>query len=207
MMKVPSHWLRRNKENIPNPGCFVLMRFQNYYSNYPVTLPLRQPYSGNPELLDEEEFGEKSENLDYNEKSINPAADLCLKNESENERMLFIQLPASLPLIKRSATAKGKEAADSSSPGRNKLLREKGCNLEELKPGFMGKMLVYKSGAVKMKLGKSIYDVSPGSSCIFPQDVAAINTKEMQCCIMGELNKRAILTPDMNDSFFDATAV
>ncbi|KAK9102935.1 hypothetical protein Sjap_020189 [Stephania japonica] len=179
----------------------------NYYSNYPVTLPLRQPYSGNPEVLDEEEFGEKSANLDYNEKSINPAAELGLMNESENERMLFIQLPASLPSIKRSATAKGKDAADNSNPGRNKHLREKGCILEELKPGFMGKMLVYKSGAVKMKLGKIIYDMSPGSDCIFPQDVAAINTKEKQCCIMGGLNKRAVVTPDMNDSFFDVTAV
>ena len=37
----------------------------------------------------------------------------------------------------------------------------KGCNLEELSRGHMGKMLVYKSGAVKLKLGEVLLDVSP----------------------------------------------
>lgn len=27
--------------------------------------------------------------------------------------------------------------------------------------GYMGKMLVYKSGAVKLKLGETLFDVSP----------------------------------------------
>ncbi|CDP04592.1 unnamed protein product [Coffea canephora] len=33
----------------------------DYYTNYPVTLPLRRPYSGDPEHLDQEEFGDASE--------------------------------------------------------------------------------------------------------------------------------------------------
>lgn len=35
-----------------------------------------------------------------------------------------------------------------------------GCKLRELPGGLMGKMLVYKSGKVKMKLGDVHFDVS-----------------------------------------------
>ncbi|KAF8370131.1 hypothetical protein HHK36_031826 [Tetracentron sinense] len=75
---------------------------------------------------------------------------------------------------------------------------EKACSLDKLPPGFMGKMLVYKSGAIKLKLGDIRYDVSSGSDCLFAQDVVAINTEEKHCCIVGELNKRAIITPDVD---------
>lgn len=35
-----------------------------------------------------------------------------------------------------------------------------GCNLHQLPPGYVGKMRVYKSGKVKMKLGDVIFNVS-----------------------------------------------
>ncbi|XP_058082351.1 DNA-directed RNA polymerase III subunit rpc4-like [Magnolia sinica] len=194
-----------------------------YYSYYPSLLPLRRPYSGDPEILDEQEFGEASANADHDESRINPAEELGLMEEKNGEMLLF-QLPASLPLVKRSASAKDKEtadgsepstkektdglepstkeAADGSKPSRRRGIPEKGCRLEELPAGFMGKMLVYKSGAVKMKLGDTLFDVSPGSNCVFAQDVAAINPVDKHCCILGELNKRAIVTPDV-DSLLD----
>lgn len=167
----------------------------NYYSYYPVTLPLRRPHSGNPELLDEEEFGEASENIEYNENSISPAAELGLMDDCEAEQMLFLQLPASLPMAKRPPSTKGKEIAGSS---RNVGLQGKVCGLDELPPGFVGKMLVYKSGAIKLKLGEIIYDVSPGSDCVFTQNVAAINTEEKHCCDLGELDNRLVITPNID---------
>jgi len=40
---------------------FLFLLLQDYtHTDYPVSLPLRRPYSGNPEILDEEEFGESS---------------------------------------------------------------------------------------------------------------------------------------------------
>jgi DNA-directed RNA polymerase III subunit RPC4 len=42
----------------------------------------------------------------------------------------------------------------------------KGCGLEELPDGYMGKMLVYKSGAIKLKLGDALYDVSQTMSLL-----------------------------------------
>lgn len=66
--------------------------------------------------------------------------------------MIFLQLPPSFPVFKRSASAKGKEIAGNR--------RSNTCGLDNLGSGFMGKMLVYKSGAVKLKLGDNLFDVS-----------------------------------------------
>ncbi|KAF5183032.1 Dna-directed rna polymerase iii subunit rpc4 protein, partial [Thalictrum thalictroides] len=173
----------------------------NYYSYYPVTVPLRRPYSGDPVDLNKKEFEQDSASIDH-ENMLNPARELGLMDESAEQRMLFLQLPASLP-FEKPAPVETNEIPKDSKPSRPMRRPEKGCSLEELPPGFMGKMLVYKSGAVKLKLGDTIYDISPGSDCIFDQDVLAVNTAEKHCCIVGELNKRAIVTPDV-DSLLQA---
>ena len=41
--------------------------------------------------------------------------------------------------------------------------------------------------------------------CGFAQDVVAINTAEKHCCVVGELKKRAAVTPDV-DSILDRMA-
>ncbi|KAK4601002.1 hypothetical protein RGQ29_010543 [Quercus rubra] len=178
-------------------------RWDYHHTNYPTTLPLRRPYSGDPELLDMAEFGEAAANYEYDENIINPASDLGLKVESEEEKLFFFQLPASLPFLKRSASRKGKEKIESHTSLESGGISKKSCSLEELPGGYMGKMLVYKSGAIKLKLGDSLYDVSPGSDCIFTQDVAAINLAEKECCVLGELGKRAVVTADI-DSLLDS---
>uniref|UniRef100_A0A1D1Y243 DNA-directed RNA polymerase III subunit RPC4 n=1 Tax=Anthurium amnicola TaxID=1678845 RepID=A0A1D1Y243_9ARAE len=176
----------------------------NYYSYYPITLPLRRPYSGNPEILDEEEFGEASVDTQYDETSINPAEELGLMLEEDGgqPQMFFFQLPASLPVAKRSDAAadaeKGKEI-DGGKGGDP----EKRCSLEDLPAGLMGKIVVYRSGIIKMKLGDAFFDVTPGSNCMFAQDVMAINTQEKHCSLIGELNKRVIVTPDV-ETLFDS---
>ncbi|KAF7148120.1 hypothetical protein RHSIM_Rhsim03G0165300 [Rhododendron simsii] len=235
-----------------------------HHSDYPITLPLRRPYSGDPELLDEAEFGDAADNLEYDENTINSALELGLmvcyliteisklfrilgishlpytiydgQEETGKPQMLFLQFPPNLPLPKRSAgadgneskgasaSAKGKEIAGNSksigSTGASAAVKgkeiissspmplERGnaskmhCGLEGLPGGYMGKMLVYKSGAIKWKLGDVIYDVSPGLNCVAAQEVVAINTVDKNCCALGELGKRAVVTPDI-DSLLD----
>ncbi|KAI8021037.1 DNA-directed RNA polymerase III subunit RPC4 [Camellia lanceoleosa] len=170
----------------------------DYYSYYPITLPLRRPYSGNPELLNEEEFREASENVTYDEHSIRVANDLGLQEENLEASIFFLLLPANMPMVKQSANAEGQEMVNNSEPPKSAGPSKKGCSLDELPGGFMGKMLVYKSGAVKLKLGDIIYDVSAGSDSVFAQDVVAINTEEKHCCVVGELSQRAVITPDVD---------
>ncbi|XP_055807590.1 uncharacterized protein LOC129876233 isoform X2 [Solanum dulcamara] len=169
----------------------------DYYTNYPVTLPVRRPYSGNPELLDEEEFGEASRSSTYDENSIKPTMDLGLMEDNLEEKMFLVQLPT-MPMLKQSVKTEGSEMANSSKPSKARA-----CNLNELPMGHMGKMLVYKSGAVKLKLGETLFNVSPGMDCSFAQDVVAVNTEEKYCSNIGELTKRIIITPDV-DSLLDS---
>ncbi|KAK7401167.1 hypothetical protein VNO78_12487 [Psophocarpus tetragonolobus] len=164
-------------------------------SYYPITLPLRKPNSGDPEILDEKEFGKAATNLEYDENTVNPAAELGLLEKSEQQRMLFFQFPTTLPLNKQSN--KGKEQISTSIvSGESTKLR--GNALEELSSGHMGKMLVYKSGAIKLKLGETLFDVSPGSNCMFSQDIVAVNTAKKQCCNLGELSNRVVVVPDLD---------
>lgn len=59
------------------------------------------------------------------------------------------------------ASAKGKEIVDSPTISRrHNNTTNKACSLQELPAGNIGKMLVYKSGAVKLKLGDILYNVS-----------------------------------------------
>ncbi|GLT81144.1 hypothetical protein SLA2020_525470 [Shorea laevis] len=175
----------------------------DYYSYYPVTLPMRRPYSGNPELLNEEEFGETSETRILDENSRNPAEELGLLEEKLEPTMFFIQLPLTVPMVKKSESVEEHKVDGSSKPAAREPTKGKPSGLDELPPGLMGKMLVYKSGAVKLKLGDTLFDVSPGLNSVFAQDVAAINTTEGHCCVVGELNKRVVLTPDV-DSILDS---
>ncbi|XAR67107.1 hypothetical protein NMG60_11013543 [Bertholletia excelsa] len=170
----------------------------NYYSYYPVTLPLRRPYSGNPEILNDEEFGEASVSMDFDEDSIKPAVELGLMEENLEQKMFFLQLPPTLPMVKQSANIGDQGAAGDSKPPLDKALSKKPCGWDELPAGYMGKLLVYKNGDVKLKLGDTTYEVSAGSDCTFAEDVFAINTEEKTCCIVGELGKRAIITPDID---------
>ncbi|KAG1338098.1 DNA-directed RNA polymerase III subunit RPC4 [Cocos nucifera] len=195
-----------------------LNRAKDYsHSYYPVTLPLRRPYSGNPEILDEKEFGEASASSSLDEAQINPAEELglvvcisesdniyyigCLhfftleqwQKKREEPQMLFFQMPSTLPMVKKPAAE-----ADAKDNIRQIARAMKGCKLEELPAGYMGKLMVYKSGKIKMKIGDALFDVSPGVKCVFAQDVAAINTKEKHCCILGEIDQRAVVTPDVD---------
>ncbi|GAY62559.1 hypothetical protein CUMW_218780 [Citrus unshiu] len=171
----------------------------NYDTYYPTTLPWRKPNSGDPEVLDQDEFGENTRNSEYDENSVNSAADLGLLDESENRKLFFFQLPKKLPLDKRPASTKGKEKAESSKPlGRTDAPKD--LDLSKLPGGYMGKMLVYKSGAVKFKLGDTLFDVSAGSDCSFAQDLVVIDVKDKTCCVLGQLDKLAVVSPDI-DSF------
>ncbi|WZY69525.1 hypothetical protein YC2023_001765 [Brassica napus] len=155
---------------------------QNSY--YPTVLPLRKPNSGDPELLDQEEFGNVAKHLHYDENSINSAEELGLTSGPHcKKQMLFFKVPDCLPVTKQ--------------PTAKRSVSERSSPFEGLPEGFMGKMLVYKSGIVKLKLGDVLYDVSPGPNTVFHNDVAAINGKERNCCRIGSSAKFATVTPDV----------
>lgn len=84
-----------------------------------------------------------------------------IQDDKDDEEMYFFKFPTYLPMEKPSATsARGKEKVESGS-GLMNVDKEKKecCTLADLPAGSIGKLLVYKSGAVKMKMGDVIFKV------------------------------------------------
>ncbi|KAJ1270721.1 hypothetical protein BS78_06G073600 [Paspalum vaginatum] len=165
-------------------------------TDYPVSLPLRRPYSGNPENLDNEEFGENPSRAQDAE--LTAADELGLMDRTNDSQLLFVQLPSSLPLpMQRQSVSDPNKGSEERREG-TRLTSHRGLNLNELPKGYLGKILVYKSGKVKMKIGDALFDVSSGSNCMFAQEVVAINTREKHFCTVGEISKRTVITPDID---------
>lgn len=124
--------------------------------------------------------------------------------EASTERQMFLfQFPEVLPLAKQStASANAEEnnvrrdtgnagnrgngnsldaaaAVNENSGGKpadtgNKP--RKGCTLKDLPSGFIGKLLIYKSGKVKMKIGDALFDVSGESKKFsFPRVISCLS--------------------------------
>lgn len=70
-------------------------------------------------------------------------------------RRLFFQLPLKVPKVKEQP-----KASDSNEASTNAGNIPEAYDLHELPAGFYGKLLVYKSGAVKLKLGDTLFEVS-----------------------------------------------
>lgn len=74
------------------------------------------------------------------------------------KKLIFFQLPATMPIPNQSVKTEGKPLKNAS----------KASSLNEVPAGSMGKMLVYKSGVVKLKLGDHLFNVSSLSNqCTF----------------------------------------
>lgn len=61
----------------------------------------------------------------------------------------------------------------------------------------VGKLLVFKSGAVKLRMGDVLLDVAPGAPCQFRQDVAAFNSNAGHAVILGQVTQRAVCSPNI----------
>jgi len=62
----------------------------------------------------------------------------------------------------------------------------------------MGKLLIYKSGKVKMKIGETLFEVNRGARCLFHQELVSISHKEQQCFSLGDVNKKLVCTLDVD---------
>ncbi|ONK77093.1 uncharacterized protein A4U43_C02F3030 [Asparagus officinalis] len=169
------------------------------HTYYPVTLPFRRPYSGDPEILDSEEFGEDSTNTD-NVPPVPPAEELGLTEPSTGPQMFLFQFPAVLPFARPPTAATNSEGSNTKpNNASNKSDNSKeGCTVKDLQSGHIGKMMVYSNGKVKMKIGDTLFDVSSGENFVFAQDAAVINVEGKHCCFMGEVPKRVVVTPDID---------
>lgn len=133
---------------------------------------------------------------------ISNPANLMFKTEdgeyAGEDQLFFIQLPSAVPIGNL-------PARPSVAVENTEILGFKG-NLATINSGKIGKIIVYKSGKVKMKIGDRLFDVSTGLPCNFLQEVVAIDPDRQKLYQLGELQRRMVCYPDVADLLDDNVA-
>jgi DNA-directed RNA polymerase III subunit RPC4 len=71
--------------------------------------------------------------------------------------------------------------------------------------GVIGQLEVHRSGAVKMRLGDGIVlDVTAATQSSFLQHAVHVDLAKKRLCVLGEVNKRFVVSPDVDMLLADA---
>lgn len=62
----------------------------------------------------------------------------------------------------------------------------------------LGKLLVFRSGKMKLQMGGVLMDVAPGSSCQAVQQCLCLNTAAQTAMKLAEIGHRVVVTPSMD---------
>jgi len=63
--------------------------------------------------------------------------------------------------------------------------------------GHIGKIVVYKSGKVKFKIGDYLYDITAANNPNFLEELMVI--EESSCYRVGSMDQHLIVTPDLEN--------
>ncbi|XP_055642687.1 DNA-directed RNA polymerase III subunit RPC4 [Toxorhynchites rutilus septentrionalis] len=88
--------------------------------------------------------------------------------ESGKNNFFLLQLPDALP-GKTDAESPATQEADNSPESAR-------CTLRQLEEGYIGKILRYRSGKVKLQLGNTMFDLTIGMDSGFLQELVSIST-------------------------------
>eukprot|EP00667_Euglena_gracilis_P015701 EG_transcript_16350 len=103
--------------------------------------------------------------------------------ELKEDTLFLIQLPLLLPL-----------------PVDPKVNRQENkTTLNGLPSGQSGKMVVYKSGKIKLQLGNCMMDVSLAKSGTFAQNLMAVNPTDDCCYFLGDVSHTMVVSPCLTD--------
>ena len=69
---------------------------------------------------------------------------------------------------------------------------------KEIPSGTVGKLVVYKSGKMRMKIGAFVYDVAAGADCSFLQNVVAVDIDGQKASVLGDISKRFVVSPNVD---------
>lgn len=143
-----------------------------------------------------------SEDIDHN--LYNSAKEILTETGNLNEADLFLfQLPRLIPMDLDIQQSMRKEEILNDEPEYDEHGFLKSPEFENVmktipKHSAFGKLRIYKSGKMKMQIGKNLYDVSPGINCKFAQDLAVISPDTNEAFLLGKVNeKKLIVTPEL----------
>ena len=106
-------------------------------------------------------------------------------DDDEGQKLFLVQMPSVLPISTRTVkelaarSAAADPAAGAAAPAgaaaaasTSAVDARRGTSLKELPSGLIGRLLVYRSGKVKLQMGEVLMDVSPGLPCLHRIDVS-----------------------------------
>eukprot|EP00798_Chlamydomonas_sp_ICE-L_P016352 gene16352-22552_t len=185
------------------PSCFL-----DYNQFYPSSLPLRPPEADMEDDIDGVDLVKAAlpvENLGAGDEGLGSTAEeLNFMNlDDDNPPLFLVQMPTVLPVrgASQAAEPSGRRSAAQAEGGldggKPNGGRPVASTIKELPSGRIGKLLVFKSGKMKLQLGGVLMDVSVGTESSQRQDVAAINSQAGHCVLLGEVGQRLVVSPDV----------
>jgi len=164
-------------------------------SNDPGVLKVNedQPHPAPSKLDGEEEATAYAEEQDMKQREITK---YFIDNDPTDERLFHVQLPTALPILTSTAQQQPRK-----KPPKNPNLPTLDVfepTVNQIPPGFLGQIYVYKSGKAKIKLGETLFDIVPGAECGFLQETAYLSADQELCCMLGEVSDRLSFVPDID---------
>ncbi|KAL0095163.1 RNA polymerase III RPC4-domain-containing protein [Phycomyces blakesleeanus] len=142
-----------------------------------------------------------------------PAQHIFAVDEDKNlvsvadDELLFFQLPSLLPRFKQPESEKPVPAEDeepeSEDAKKERLEKEsRGLDIDKLNEGRIGKLVIYKSGKMKLKIGDVYLDIAQGTRSTFLENVMVVdaNTDQTKKAIeLGHIVQKFVCAPDMDN--------
>jgi hypothetical protein len=130
-----------------------------------------------------------------------------------DDELLFFQLPAVVPMFKKPAGDEDDEMKDVKDEeevdkvkaqlplAAQKVSMEEqmaAMDLSDMPQGQIGKLVVLKSGKMKLKLGNVLLDIEQGMRSSFLENVMSVNTDTKKAVELGHIVQKFTCVPNMN---------
>ncbi|KAK3832728.1 MAG: RNA polymerase III RPC4-domain-containing protein [Linnemannia elongata] len=141
----------------------------------------------------------KAEPTDQDRPIMIPDNDLVPVKSEQKDVKLGLSLGDGTPGSSAPVGQRAKPKASGAAAAKTTEKEEETEDSHLQQEGKIGRLLIYKSGKVKMKVGDILMDVSSGSECSFLQDLVVVDSNNKQAFVMGSVQKRMVCVPNLTE--------
>ncbi|KAF9143039.1 hypothetical protein BG015_000572 [Linnemannia schmuckeri] len=141
----------------------------------------------------------KPEPMDQDRPIMIPDNDLVPVKSEQQDVKLGLSLADGTPGSSAPVGQRAKPKAPGAAAVKTTEKEEETEDSHLQQEGKIGRLLIYKSGKVKMKVGDILMDVSSGSECSFLQDLVVVDSNNKQAFVMGSVQKRMVCVPNLTE--------
>eukprot|EP00923_Selenidium_pygospionis_P058443 GHVN01102560.1.p1 GENE.GHVN01102560.1~~GHVN01102560.1.p1 ORF type:complete len:255 (+),score=58.29 GHVN01102560.1:578-1342(+) len=206
-------------ENKKKSKSFLELSWADDRSDFTSYTPISLPYVVREEADEEghraNRTGPKSKrpSVKHVDEANRNAASLFDPPDEETEDLgrvwFLLQFPKALPALDSEAMQqaetekyegmKGKQEKQNSPKSPPSALPYQRSSLNSLPEGKMGKVVIHKSGKVRMRVGSHVFDVNQGSDCDFAQEAGCLLPDNNEFVFLGRCSRRMIVVPDVSE--------